>query len=102
MLLWCEPAAVALIGPLAWEPPCAEDAALEKTKNLKIMKKKEEGLNIGNFEPLAITATKVTEVTQGIKIKSAVLGSLRPVTQCILGSGGVSKEFKTLGPNVSF
>ena len=31
--LWCGPAATALIGPLAWEPPCAVDAALkQKTK----------------------------------------------------------------------
>ena len=30
--LWCRPAAVPPIGPLAWEPPCAMGAALEKTK----------------------------------------------------------------------
>ena len=30
--LWCRPADVALIGPLAWETPYAMDAALEKTK----------------------------------------------------------------------
>ena len=30
--LWCRPAAVALIGPLAWEPPYATGAAL-KNKN---------------------------------------------------------------------
>ena len=35
--LWCRPTAVAPIGPLAWEPLCAADAALErqKTKNKK-------------------------------------------------------------------
>ena len=27
--LWCTPAAVALIGPLAWEPPYAAGAALK-------------------------------------------------------------------------
>ena len=31
--LWCRPAATALIGPLAWEPPYATGAALEKAKN---------------------------------------------------------------------
>ena len=38
MLLWQwgKPAAVALIGPLAWEPPCALSAALKN----KIKKKK--------------------------------------------------------------
>ena len=30
--LWCRPAAIAPIRPLAWEPPCAAGAALEKTK----------------------------------------------------------------------
>ena len=31
-LLWlgCRPVATALIQPLAWEPPCATDAALKK------------------------------------------------------------------------
>ena len=33
--LWCRPAAVALIRPLAWESPCAVGAALEKTKRQK-------------------------------------------------------------------
>jgi len=28
--LWCRPAAVALIQPLAWELPCATDQALKK------------------------------------------------------------------------
>ena len=30
--LWCRPAAVALIGPLAWEPPYPEGAALKPRK----------------------------------------------------------------------
>ena len=33
--LWCSLAAVALIRPLAWGPPYAEGAALEKTKKAK-------------------------------------------------------------------
>ena len=33
--LWCRPAATALIGPLAWEPPYATGAALEKDKKKK-------------------------------------------------------------------
>ena len=36
--LWCRPAATALIGPLAWEPPYATGAAL-KTEQ-KFIKKK--------------------------------------------------------------
>ena len=37
LLLWlcCRPAATALIGPLAWEPPYAEGVALEKTERPK-------------------------------------------------------------------
>ena len=30
--LWCRPAAVTPIRPLAWEPPCAGDAALKRPK----------------------------------------------------------------------
>ena len=30
--LWYRSAAVALIGPLAWEPPCAVGTALKKNK----------------------------------------------------------------------
>ena len=32
LLLWGKPAAVALISPLAWEPPYAASAALKKKK----------------------------------------------------------------------
>lgn len=30
--LWCRPATIAPIRPLAWEPPCAKNAALERKK----------------------------------------------------------------------
>ena len=42
VLLWLWPrlAAVALIGPLAWEPPYATGAALEKGKKTKRKEKK--------------------------------------------------------------
>ena len=33
--LWCRPAAVAPIRPLAWEPPYAAGVALEKDKKTK-------------------------------------------------------------------
>ena len=32
--LWCRPAAVALIKPLAWEPSCAKGVALKKAKKI--------------------------------------------------------------------
>ena len=38
--IWCRPAAVALIGPLAWEPPCAVGAALKRRKTKDKKKKK--------------------------------------------------------------
>ena len=34
--LWSRPAAMAPIGPLAWEPPYAVGAAVKRQKNLKI------------------------------------------------------------------
>ena len=37
--LWQRPAAIAPIGPLAWEPPYAAGAAQEKAKRQKINKK---------------------------------------------------------------
>ena len=40
--LWHRPAATAPIGPLAWEPPYATGAALEKAKGQKKKKKKKE------------------------------------------------------------
>ena len=36
--LWCRPAAIALIQPLAWEPPYAMGAAQEVAKRQKIKK----------------------------------------------------------------
>ena len=38
--LWLWPTATALIRPLAWEPPYAAGAALEKTKQTNKQKKK--------------------------------------------------------------
>ena len=43
--LWCRLAAVALIRPLAWEPPYAEEAALEKEKKAKRKEKEKEELH---------------------------------------------------------
>ena len=40
--LWCRLAATALIRSLAWEPPYAEDDALEKDKKKKKKKKKKK------------------------------------------------------------
>ena len=38
--LWCRPEATAPIRPLAWEPPYATSAALERQKKKKKKKKK--------------------------------------------------------------
>ena len=38
--LWRKPAATALMGPLAREPPYAQDAALKRQKNKKEKKKR--------------------------------------------------------------
>ena len=40
--LWRRPAATAPIGPLAWEPPCATGAALEKAKREKKKEKRKK------------------------------------------------------------
>ena len=40
--LWCSPVATTLIRPLAWEPPYAVGAALEKAKRQKKKKEKKK------------------------------------------------------------
>jgi len=52
--LWRRPASIAPVRPLAWEPPYAEGAALEKAKKTKEKKKKG-------------TAPGVLVVAQGVK-----------------------------------
>ena len=42
MLLWLWPAAIALIRPLAWEPPCVMGEALKRKKKRKEKRKKEK------------------------------------------------------------
>ena len=60
--LWCRPAAVAPTGPLAWETPCAMDAALKKKKK-KRQKTGRDGGDVGpvngmlNSNPYLFTAT---------------------------------------------
>ena len=59
-----------------------------------------EGLNIGNFRPLAIMVTKVIKVMQDIKTESAVLGAIEthyPI--CILSKQYY--KFKRLGSNIA-
>ena len=41
--LWCRPAATALIGLLAWEPPYASGVALKRQKKKKKKRKQEAG-----------------------------------------------------------
>ena len=49
--LWCRPAAVAPIKPLAWEPPYAMDAALKcKKKKKKKERKKEKAKQNKNWD----------------------------------------------------
>ena len=47
--LWHRPAAIGPIRPLAWEPPYALDAALEKAKRQKKKKKKKKDLGVCFF-----------------------------------------------------
>ena len=49
---WRRPAATALIGPLAWEPPYVMGAALEKKKDKKKKKKKKTFPDLRMFHHL--------------------------------------------------
>ena len=57
--LWCRLAAAAPIGPLAWEPPCAMGAALEREKETKKTQKKPQ-----NYMILSIDAEKTFDKIQ--------------------------------------
>ena len=48
--LWCGPATIAPIQTLAWEPPYAEGATLEKAKRQKKNKKKNKKNKIPNAQ----------------------------------------------------
>ena len=56
--LWCRLAAVALIRPLAWEPPYAAGVALEKTKRQKKIKYKIKRKLVKDF-PWGLPSTPV-------------------------------------------
>ena len=50
--LWCRPAAVALIRPLAWEPPYAVGVALKRQKTKKERKERKEKKKMHMLEDL--------------------------------------------------
>ena len=67
--LWCRLAAAAPIRPLAWEPPYAMGAALEKAKK----KKKKEGVLASNnlhVNPGSATTEQVIEPLCSLKSSS--------------------------------
>ena len=63
--LWCRPAAVALIGPLAWEALYAMCAALKRQKDRKKTKrqKKEKSMEKSMPEIIALTFFAMKSVT---------------------------------------
>ena len=63
--LWHRPAATAPIQPLAWEPPYAAGAALEKAKRQKKEKKekeKKEGINFAGIDSGKVSVVLMSEV----------------------------------------
>ena len=56
--LWCRPAAIAPIGPLAWEPPYAVGGALKRPKRKKINKRR-EGRPTPPFPPVPHTSCHI-------------------------------------------
>ena len=56
--MWCRPAAVALIGPLAWEIPYAVGMAIKKNKERK--KEKRRGSR-GNLDIPKVTESEQDE-----------------------------------------
>ena len=63
--LWCRPVAMALIGPLAWQPLYAAEAALEKAKRQKKKKKKKKKTLLGTQDRMIRLQMKLsTTVSQ--------------------------------------
>ena len=58
--LWCRPVATAPIRPLAWEPPYATEAALEKAKKER-KKEKEKKSRKAERAPVRPQRTRVQE-----------------------------------------
>ena len=54
--MWCRPAAVALMQPLAWEPPCAMGVALKRLSLKKI------GMTVNVTLPVSQDPLPLTEI----------------------------------------
>ena len=59
--MWCRPATVALIRPLAWQPPYAAGVALKKQKTKKVKKNN----NITNNSTMPDSLEGDYEITDG-------------------------------------
>jgi len=68
--LWCRPAAVALIRPLAWEPPCAMGEVLKS-------RRKKEGGKKGRREGGRKRERRKERKTKQVKEKSPGVGAQR-------------------------
>ena len=71
--LWCRPAATALIGPLAWEPPYASGAALTKNKKKTKKKKKKKKKKI-QVIGVPVVAQWLTNSTRNHEVAGLVPG----------------------------
>ena len=65
LCLWCRPAATTPIRPLAWEPPYAAEAALEKAKRQKKRKKKKKR---GEHLPSETRSPQVSSITSQYRV----------------------------------
>ena len=61
LLLWLWPAAIALIRPLAWEPPYAKGAALKEQKTKKKKKKRNNCLGSSHCGAAETNPTSIHE-----------------------------------------
>ena len=78
--LWCRPSAIALIQPLAWEPPYVAEAALEKGKKTpqkkkekkrKAYKQKTQGPLIGELRTMKLKLTPCCPADEVVLFSSA-------------------------------
>ena len=85
--LWCRPAAVALIRPLAWEPPCAVGAALKSKKR----KRKPETWCLKTIKTYFLTVVEVRSLKSQCwqtHASSECLGKIPSLPLSLICGGG--------------
>ena len=94
--LWCRLAAVALIPPLAWEPPYAQGVALKRQKKKNVHKTSPQQIVLirANFPQYSFASCSCIYISDGC---AKALSFLFKAGACF--SGGIYNLISTVSPN---